>query len=323
MKSTEEELKEVLQQQTARSTPRQAECLTEDQFVRAAMGEMTEQERVRVAHHLVTCVDCTDEYRSLRALKSWADEAEQILAAPAASTVAGSSLRVADKAVAPTVWRRYSALSPQAGALALAASLLIVLGLAGWLLLNRQERSREIARLNNQLAERDRELASATQSLDEARSQLEEAVRHQEKAESAAQTMELEGKIAELRRTVDELSKPQVGVPIVDLDPSPATRGDPRGAATRIELPRTANFITLILNFGRVQTHSDYEVEILDHSGKRVWRGRGMTTSEANSLNLTLPRRLVPGGLYLVRIHAVQMGRWEQVAEYPVVIAHQ
>ena len=316
MKTSEEELKALLQQQTARSTPRQADCLTEDQFVQAATGEMTEQERVRVAHHLVTCVDCTDEYRSLRALKSWADEAEQILPAPAGSTVAGSPLRDADESAAPTVWQRYSALSPQIGAFALAASLLIVLGLAGWFLLNRQEQSRHIARLNNQLAERDRELASARQSLDDARSRLEEA-------ESPDQIMELEGKIAELRRTVGELSKPQVGVPIVDLDPSPATRGDPREAATRIEVPRTAGFITVILNFGRMQTHSDYEVEILDQTGKRVWRATGLRRSQTNSLNVTLSRRSLPDGLYLIRLHALQMGERELVADYRMLITHQ
>ncbi|MEW6212190.1 MAG: hypothetical protein AB1631_27925 [Acidobacteriota bacterium] len=74
MKLTEEKLREIFQQQTARTTPRQTECLTEDQFMRAATGEMTSEERRNVARHLITCIDCTEEYRALRSLETWAED---------------------------------------------------------------------------------------------------------------------------------------------------------------------------------------------------------------------------------------------------------
>ena len=80
MKLTEAQLKEILQKQTARATPRQAKCLTEEQFVRAVTGEMGQQERAQMASHLVACSDCAEEYRILRSLRPLAEQAEAILA---------------------------------------------------------------------------------------------------------------------------------------------------------------------------------------------------------------------------------------------------
>ena len=86
MRLTEEKLKEILRQQPARSTPRKAECLAEDQFMRAALGEISSEERRALARHLITCADCTEEYRALRSLKTWAEESQQALAASARSS---------------------------------------------------------------------------------------------------------------------------------------------------------------------------------------------------------------------------------------------
>jgi hypothetical protein len=88
MKLTEEKLREIFQQQTARKTPRQAECLTEDQFMRAATGEMSSEERRSVARHLVTCIDCTEQYQALRSLETWAEDARRVLSPSAEASPA-------------------------------------------------------------------------------------------------------------------------------------------------------------------------------------------------------------------------------------------
>jgi hypothetical protein len=49
MKMTEAQLKEIWQGQTARATPRRAECLSEEQFVRAVTGEMGQQRQTGLA----------------------------------------------------------------------------------------------------------------------------------------------------------------------------------------------------------------------------------------------------------------------------------
>jgi hypothetical protein len=91
MKLTEEKLREIFQQQTARKTPRQTKCLTEDQFMRAATGEMSSEERRNIARHLITCIDCTEEYQALRSLETWAEDARIALAPSVEADSADSS----------------------------------------------------------------------------------------------------------------------------------------------------------------------------------------------------------------------------------------
>jgi hypothetical protein len=80
MKLTEQQLREILQQKRAGAEVRSSDCLTSEQFVRAALGEMTGDERRHLAHHLVNCMDCTEEYRAVRALEPWAVESQREIA---------------------------------------------------------------------------------------------------------------------------------------------------------------------------------------------------------------------------------------------------
>ena len=328
MKLTEAQLKEILQKQTARATPRQAKCLTEEQFVRAVTGEMGQQERAQMASHLVACSDCAEEYRILRSLRPLAEQAEAILATSTAPEVpeirpnqrAGE--RASDRLSA--FWQRFTALvSPARAAFALVALLLISLALGLLLVLLRQGRDREIAQLNRELAERDRALASVRESLDETRRQLEEAIRRSEQERHGGGSKQYEDEIADLRQSLAELSRPQLDAPIVDLYPSNSTRGNATGDAERIEPPPTANFFTLILNIADHPLASTYAVEILDSNGNQVWRGRRLRMGRDHSVNLTLARRMFPAGRYLIKLSGLRNGKQEPVAEYPVQISYQ
>jgi hypothetical protein len=328
MKLTEAQLKEILQNQTARATPRQAKCLTEEQFVRAVTGEMGQQERAQMASHLVACSDCVEDYRILRSLRPLAEQAEAILAAstapedPEIKPNQRAGERASDRLSA--FWQRIAALvSPARAAFALVALLLISLALGLLLILPHQGRDREIAQLNRELAERDRALASVRESLDETRRQLEEAIRRSEQERHGSGSKQYEDEIADLRQSLAELSRPQLDAPIVDLYPSSSTRGNATGDAERIEAPPTANFFTLILNVAGQPPASTYAVEILDSNGKRVWRGQRLRMGQDNSVNLTLARRMFPAGRYLIKLYGLRNGKQEPVADYPVQISYQ
>ncbi len=328
MKLTEERLKDVWRKQTARATPRQEECLTEEQFVRVVTGETTPQARAQLASHLAACSDCAEEYRILRSLKPLAEQAEAILATPAAPGVTEirSKLRAVGRANAlvAAFWRSFAALVPSArAAFALAALLLISLALGLWIILLHQGSGREIARLNRELAERDQALASVRESLDETRKQLEEAIRRSEQEKTGGESKRYEDEIARLRQSVAELSQPQIDAPIVDLDPSSPTRGNAAGDAVRIDAPPTANIITLILNITGQQPRSTYAVEILDSKGKQVWRGQRLRKGPEYSVNLTLARRMIPAGRYLIKLYGLRDGKQEPVADYPVLINYR
>jgi hypothetical protein len=328
MKLTEAQLKEVWQGQTARATPRQAECLTEEQFTRAVTEEMASQERAQLAKHLIACSDCAEEYRILRSLRPLAEQAESILAASTAPDVPEGrpKLRAIERADArpSAFWQRFAALvSPARAAFALAALLLISLAPSLWFFLLRQGSDREIAQLNLELAERDRALASVRESLDESRRRLEETIRRFEQEKPGSDSKRYEDEIAELRQSIAELSRPQIDVPIVDLDSSGPTRGNVTGETTKIEPPPTANFFTLILNITGHLSHSTYVVEIFDSTGKQVWRGQRLRKGPENKVNLTLARRMFPAGRYMIKLLGLRDGKQEPVADYSVLISYR
>jgi len=321
MKLTEEQLKELMQRQTAAD---RADCLTEDQFMRAAAGEMSQQERIGMAHHLTTCSHCVEEYRIIRSLKPWVEKAQTVAASDISTQATIIPIRrERESERQPARYGLAARRSPRNSAFALAASVLIILALGGWLLLNRQEQNNQIARLDEQLEERDRALASAQESLDRTRRELEEAIRsnEQKKANADNQQSEREEEISRLRQTVKEITRPQIDVPIIDLDPSPVRSGE-REKSDRIEVPRTASFLTLILNFSG-ESYPQYEVEIFDNRGKRVWNGQRARKSDVRSLNLTLARSLIPNGQYLIKLYGLKSGSKELLASYAVTINYQ
>ncbi|HKC84421.1 MAG TPA: hypothetical protein VKG02_00525 [Blastocatellia bacterium] len=326
MKLTEARLKEIWQEQTARATPRQAECLTEELFERLCAGDATSQERTQAASHLAFCSDCAAEYRILRSLRPLAEQAEAILAASDGAPWIGQRSRAVGRSDArpASFWRSFATLaSPARATFALAALLLISLALGLWLVLLRLGNDREIARLNREMAERDRALASVKESLDETRRRLDEAIRRSEQGKSAGDSKRYEDEIARLRQTVTELSRPQLDAPIIDLDPSDQSRGNTAGEAARIEAPPTANIITLILNISSQPSHSAYAVEILDSTGKQVWRGQRARNGLDHAVNLTISRRMIPAGRYLIKLYGLRDGKQEPVADYPVLIAYR
>jgi hypothetical protein len=337
MKLTEEKLKQIFQRQTASSTARQVDCLTEDQFARAASGAMDQEERSAVARHLIACSDCTEEYRIVRSLKAWANEADRTLAATLsvdARKAAGKPERNTEVS-RPSVWISRKAFFPSRVALAVAAMLFVVLFAAVLMVWITQQQGRELARLNQQVAERDKALNSIQGALSEKErrvGELEESLRRQrpqsdqaraevESPDAGNDSSRLKEEVASLRQNTRELNQPQLEAPIVDLDPAPV-RGGSSGAATTIDIPPTAKSFTLILNF-RGEAYPANEVEILDGRGKDVWRGQVRGKGGSGSINLTLSRGLIANGHYTIKLYGRKDGRREPIAEYPLQVRYR
>jgi len=79
---------------------------------------------------------------------------------------------------------------------------------------------------------------------------------------------------------------------------------------------------TLILNVAGQPLASTFVVEILDSNGKRVWHGQRLGMGRDYSLNLTLARRMIPAGRYLIKLYGMRDGKQEPVADYPVQISY-
>jgi hypothetical protein len=307
MRLTDEEMRRHYQHQTARFTAGRAECLSEDVMTRAAAGELSQSERELIADHFIVCSDCVEEYRLLRELKPWAERvtrsaSESELAVQPAIVLSGKADRIVPHR--PSWAGRFTGLFHAGSATYALAAVLLVISLAGaaWIISLKRENARIAARFNEQLAAGDQ----ASGSLADARRELEETARR-----AAQQQTE----IAELRRSVDELSQPQVNVTITDLEQQ-SDRGG--GGLTTVTAPAGANIFTLILHVTNEPSFPDYALEVMDGRGQRISRAQGLRKSELNTFTVALPRRLLPAGQYRLVLYGLRGGRSEVVAEYQV-----
>jgi len=115
-----------------------------------------------------------------------------------------------------------------------------------------------------------------------------------------AATLGLSLWVASLRRTVEDLSRPQLNAPVLDL-----YSGTARGAGSPppvFTVPREARFFTVILNPAGQRRYEGYRVEILRPDGGRVWSGEGLERNAFGSFSLTLPRGAIGPGEYRIRL---------------------
>ena len=123
--------------------------------------------------------------------------------------------------------------------------------------------------------------------------------------------------VATLRRTVDELSQPQLDAPVLDLY-STRSRGE-AGAPPVFTVPGNARWFTVILNPSIQRMDNEYRVEIVESGGETVWSGSGLHPNIHGSLSLTLSRRLLGAGDFRIRLIGRDPsggGQGEQIEEY-------
>jgi len=283
-------------------------------MARAAEGGLSQSEREVIVDHLMACSDCAEEYRVLRELKPWAERAavsayERESAIESVSATPGKETRVVPRQPAWSGRAGWASLARRLAGIfsagfesyAIAAALLVVsLACVAWVISLKRENARMAARLNEQHASRDQ----ASQSLTDARRELEAAARRAEQQQT---------EIAELRRSVDDLSQPQVNVPITDLEQQADRGGD---GATTVTIPVGANIFTLILHVAAGPSFPDYALEVIDGRGQRLMRARSLRKSQLNTFTVALPRRLLPAGQYRLKLYGLRPGHGEVVAEY-------
>jgi hypothetical protein len=180
---------------------------------------------------------------------------------------------------------------------AVAASLLVVSMVLGAWVFSLQREARSLR--SGQIAERNR--------------RLEETRREKQNA----------GQLSELRQEVAELSRPQLNVPIVDLDPRDSTRGAAAQGPRIISIPATANVFTLILNVEGQPSFSDYSLEIADSSGTVIWAGGGLQKSPSDTFTVAIPRRLLYAGRYQIKLYGARGDRKELIEDYRAVIQYR
>jgi hypothetical protein len=285
MRLTNEELKELYQQETARTPWQRADCLSAEEMMRAVEDRMSRSERGRVADHLMACANCAEEYRVMRPLIS------------SAAPQVGASHRA---------WR-LPIFSPMRMPNAMAAAMLVVsVALGLWVYSLYAENRRLAASLNQQLSK-----------------QIPVAPATLERDDDARQDQEVERKISSpTPQTVGELSQPQINVPIYDIESDP-DRGAGPSKPTAIYVPAGAKFLTLILNVNDNRSYPNYAMEVIDEHGKVVWRGQGLRKNESNTFTIVWPSRLFRAGRYRIKLYGLPGGKRELVEDYQVRVQYQ
>ncbi|HEX6046409.1 MAG TPA: zf-HC2 domain-containing protein [Pyrinomonadaceae bacterium] len=320
MRLNSEDLRELYQRETARSARGSDDCLTEEMLARAVAGELSQPERERVADHIAGCSDCAKEFRALRSVKSWADsapaseDAAQPIPFPASENGQNRSLAV--EPLAQLGSRRVSFYFPYA----VAAAALILSLILGWLLISKsRDNQRLVAEVNNRQA-------TATEALDESRRQLAETAQRaeQESAARRAAEQELARRDASNQSSTSERrSAPDVNVPIIDLNPHDAGRGEQKQTAAAIQLPADTDLFTLILNLGSEDSSRDYSLEVTDQNSRTIWSNRNLRKSAYNNFTVALRRSSFPAGEYRLRIYGVRNGRRQLIEQYAIRLTYR
>jgi hypothetical protein len=303
MKLNSEELRDLYQRETARSNRRSAsDCLTEDLLARAVTGELDQSERERVADHLATCSDCAKEYRSIKSIRSWADENAGARPIPFPIRANGHHR--------PSRRRFYF---PYAVA---AASLVLSLTLGALLVSKWRENRRLVAEANNRQSTQS---AETTAAIAESRRLLEQESAARRVAEEELAKRDAAEKSAQ--RPQQSLA-PEANVPLIDLNPRDAGRGDQSPKLATVQLPPGTDLFTLILNLGGEDASRSYLLEVTDRNNRTVWITRNLRKSPYNNFTVALRRRSFPAGEYRLKIYGLRDGHRELIEEYAIRLSY-
>ena len=334
MRLNSEDLRELYQRETSRSSGvAAAECLPGDLLARAAAGELNHLEREGTADHLATCSDCAKEYQALRTLKPWVHEFSANAGARVIPLITSENGQSLTAAVAPVMRearigsRRASFYWPYGAA---AASLILSFALGALLISKSRENQRLVAEANNRQSTQNVEDRKTAEALAESRQLLDETNRRVQQETEARRIAEEElakRRAAErssgpTREGSSERFTPNVNVPIIDLNPHDAGRGEQNPQAAAIQLPPDTDLFTLVLNLGGEDASSSYSLEVTDRGNKTVWVGQNLRKSPYNNFTVAMHRRSFPAGEYRLKIYGLRNGRRELVEEYAIRLAY-
>ncbi|HEU4508576.1 MAG TPA: zf-HC2 domain-containing protein [Pyrinomonadaceae bacterium] len=325
MKLNSEALRELYQRETARSARGSSgDCLTEDMLARAGAGELDQAERERIADHLAICSDCAKEYRAISSLKSWADDLSADTGTRPVPMPASDNGKHRSIAVAPGS-RPVSFYFPYAVA---AAALVLSFALGALLISKSRENQRLVAEVNNRQSTTN---SDAAEALAESRRLLEETTRRAEQESAARRVAEEE--LA--RRDAAEKSssrtkqssvagqRPDVNVPIIDLNPQDAGRGVQNQNVATVQLPPETDLFTLILNLSGEDSSRDHSLEVTDRNNRTIWTARDLRKSPYNNFTVAMRQRSFPAGEYRLKIFGLRDGRRELIEEYAIRLTYR
>jgi hypothetical protein len=205
------------------------------------------------------------------------------------------------------------------------------LSLATWLVALHFKHQAELARLSQQQAQTT--LAASDEPVDPEmlQARIEEAQKQltdlqtqlvEQNADRVLSNQELLGIQNEtLQKEMEELAKPHLDAPIIDLDPAklpkPTDTTKDATAFIPIEVPPTAALFTVILHKPADKVYPNYLLELLDaKKPKPLWSSVKKPAPDPMTITLSLLRRNYPSGKYRLRLSGVDGKKKEPIETY-------
>lgn len=342
----EAELQAIYQSQPTRAELNRADCLADEFLARACANDISEADRLFIADHLASCQDCAQEFQLVRALQLWSEEAAAVPTNPVLSEEAFPIRLVAEPVTAAEVVPRWwQALVPQlvhytgfnlfTGALT-ALFLMLSLSLATWLVALHFKHKAELARLQQQqqialVANAGNEPATPEMlqaRVEEAQKQLTEIQTQitEQSADKVLSNQELLGiQNDTLQKELDDLSKPQLDAPVVDIDLAVlrATAEAGKEIVTSIDVPFTSAVFTVILHKPADKNAANYLLELFEaKKPKALWSAPKKLENQAK-ITLTLAKRNYPAGRYRFTLSGVEGKKKELLESYHFDVKYQ
>ena len=297
--------------------------LSEAQMIAYCRGEVSAAEREAAEAHLVGCEQCIALFRNARDFlePARADE-EEVTAAQAGEdwqsllarvqTASSTTAGDAGTKVGQSDFQRLRDKKPSLAsrvALALAASLLILLGGLGWLTW-RLWQERESLRQSQEVAA---QLEVRQQELEQRISQLERSGGDQLKQERD-QRLAAEARRDQLQNQLATVERAWQNIPVQFL-----TLSSERGAEgdLRLHFSTSAQAVLLRLLRNKPYEFPEYAIELLDQRGEIVREiSRLQPTGDDGALSILLNRATLNAGKYRLRLFGLRGTTKKQLGEY-------
>ena len=288
---------------------------SDEELIKYLGGRLTESAHEGVQSHLVECAECLELFKDVRDFFEPHRENEQVISEDIRRERTAFWNRIKDEEKRedrlPDGRRRGFWASPSAS-LALAAMLLVALGLGGWAIMQRRQRQ-QLTRQLEVAQQQAAQLQTEQQKLSERAKQLEqESLDLQERIRSGAPSRGPQRV---------EVRKPELNAPIYDLYARDfSQRSGNKSEVNRVKLPSMAKSMVLILNGAGLASSSSYEIEILNNNDQVIWRAKGLEKGHLGNFTLTIDRSFLGKGTYRLKLYGQAGQSPRPLAEYVMQI---
>lgn len=289
--------------------------LSEDEMIAFCQERMAAPERETARSHLVRCGECLQLFRDARDFFDPDREGE-----PAVVDVEIrrgwkellNHIR-ADEATGALFGRRRRAFAASRASLALAASVLLAIGLSAFLaLLWRQERQE---RLQTQKAVE--ELHTSQQELLSRIKELEQSTKQTGLSNDERLKLESE-KVRALESQLAALNQPQTNITEYELLLGSGARGS--NVPYEIKVPPSARSLALKIMPDKPEEFASYIIELVDRQNRKVWKFERLNPDPGGSLIIAFPRAFLSEGKYRLRLYGWKGNTTHRVGEYDLTL---